>query len=617
MSKFTELFNHNKIHLIDVFDATPIGQTQFTPDLTNIGYGSISGTAPSYLLHASAGVDPISSVYSAEVVTGTFSANASITGINFSDPTASYFGFIDSDHATPTFFYDLFLESPSAQSPDLLMLCTRDTNNVTIAKFEGSLSPSFTDTYPTNGVSTPAEVVEFYLVTTDTTYDMWVHIDGEASDIMVASALKSLAPNGVKIFFMSLWLSTRNNPTTIDFGAIGISPTLAPYKGKTYIVNGPDTSVAPGVIAKDGDCVEFIDINTPFLYRDHTRLADAQLVADMNVELNTAKTDITNLDVRTDDLETTSVVLQNNIDNLQTTTNQHTTQILELMRGPVSSRRISSTNGAVDVTIDVGEGYSYSNTGSPYVLNLAALFATTSEVIVDIQNLPAIGGPNGGDNCSVVIQLGNAVALSNTLQEGLVTFTASNSPINTGFNLYLCSSVSNGSVILFHRYFNINQLNHSYRVGSIGLCTLKIGRYHGGFTYDGLNDDIFKVKEIVYEAIPSHCIYKLPSSLDMDLISLAFNYINIQRYKTASRLYIPITKGTPGSVNVDVSLFFQDYFFKDLFIEVDSTNITTYNGDTITANVVYHYTAAITTDFTSGSKILTVPTFVLQNKFLV
>ena len=67
MSKFTELFNHNKI-LIDVFDATPIGQTQFTPDLTNIGYGSISGTAPSYLLHASAGVDPISSVYSAEVV---------------------------------------------------------------------------------------------------------------------------------------------------------------------------------------------------------------------------------------------------------------------------------------------------------------------------------------------------------------------------------------------------------------------------------------------------------------------------------------------------------------------------------------------------------------------
>ena len=268
--------------------------------------------------------------------------------------------------------------------------------------------------------------------------------------------------------------------------------------------------------------------------------------------------------------------------------------------------------------MDVGEGYSYNNTSAAYVLNLASLFTTTSEVVVDIQNLPAIGGPNGGENCSVYVQLGDdSNSIANSLQEGLVTFTASNSPVNTGFNLYLCSSAVNGFTILFHRYFNINQINNSYRVGFSGLCTLRIGMYNGGVTYDSVNDDIFKVKEIVYEAIPSHSVYKWPTALDMDIVTLQFSYGNIQRYKNASRLYLPIFRSTSGSVTVNVALFFQDYFFKDLFIEVDSTNITSYNGDVITADTVYHYTAAITTDFSSGAKMTTFPTFILQNKYLV
>ena len=128
----------------------------------------------------------------------------------------------------------------------------------------------------------------------------------------------------------------------------------------------------------------------------------------------------------------------------------------------------------------------------------------------------------------------------------------------------------------------------------------------------------FKVKEVVYECIPSHCVYKWPTPIPVDVVTFSgtVDYaVNVQYYKKANRLYFRITQGAPGPYVFNPAIFFSDYFTTDLFIEVDSSKITTYNGQAIAADTVFHYTSAITTDFFENNVNYLTPTFVLQNKF--
>lgn len=607
MTKFSQTFDLNKSFIVNEFSTTPIGQIDYTPDLTTVGYGSVSGSGPNYLLEPGVGPEPLASVFSAEVVSTSFAINASFTIPNFSDPNQVYFGVVDSDSAVPTLFFDLLTLSPTATIPSILFLCTRNANSIDVSTFSGSITPVATSV-PTVATMTPSEIVEFYVTETLTEYQLMVKLVGEPTDVMVGSALKTLAPNGLKICFAAVWFGTRNNSATIRFGSEGTLPSIVPKNGQSYLVNGPDFEVEPGMIAKDGDHIHYLNVTTPFLSMRHDRVAQSADVVALQTDVNTLTTNYALLEPRVDDTETAITILES-------TVSDHATRIPVVERGPAGGRRISSVSmGTTTVAIDTNVGANYNTPGTAYVLDLGSLFLTTSEVLVDLQNLPDALGPNGGNNADVYIQLGYQDGTATyTVQEGLLSFVTINPSFHAGFNLFIVTPSGN---ILYHRHYLVDQLNQNAQKGFMGLCTLQVGLYNGGIGVSGIDSSIFKVKNVVYEAIPQHCIYKFPYDLDMDVVSTA-SFSDIKQYRKANRLFFKITKGVIGSVTFAPTYFFSDYFITDLFIEVDSSKITTYNGQAIAVNTVFHYTAAITTNFYNGDQITTTPTFILQNKFTV
>ena len=107
MRKFSELFNHNRIHHVSDFSSLPSSSVTYLYDPTNIGFGSVVGTPDAYTLMPSAGADILAYAYSQQQVSGSFTTNASITIGDSISPSIGYFGLISEDNATPTFFYPL------------------------------------------------------------------------------------------------------------------------------------------------------------------------------------------------------------------------------------------------------------------------------------------------------------------------------------------------------------------------------------------------------------------------------------------------------------------------------------------------------------------------------